>query len=181
MFPFFKDDYEGWKDSIRHNLSSNRCFHKVGWSMVELGRRGGRYGRGNPRTLGGQPHQADHSLGAQGPFKAPGQGQLLGGGREPDPSRGAAPSEYCLVPAMAEPGCTQSFRQGSEPLRAPRPALSAAQSPSTVQGGFQHQVTTRGPWERINMGPAAWASWTEQPGSGRHLVYEGRRGVHCAL
>nr|XP_021514926.1 forkhead box protein H1 [Meriones unguiculatus] len=29
MFPFFKDDYEGWKDSIRHNLSSNRCFHKV--------------------------------------------------------------------------------------------------------------------------------------------------------
>lgn len=29
-FPFFKDDYEGWKDSIRHNLSSNRCFRKVG-------------------------------------------------------------------------------------------------------------------------------------------------------
>uniref|UniRef100_A0A8C0RD59 Forkhead box protein H1 n=1 Tax=Canis lupus familiaris TaxID=9615 RepID=A0A8C0RD59_CANLF len=28
-FPFFKDDYEGWKDSIRHNLSSNRCFRKV--------------------------------------------------------------------------------------------------------------------------------------------------------
>ncbi|XP_053414220.1 forkhead box protein H1 [Nycticebus coucang] len=29
VFPFFKDDYEGWKDSIRHNLSSNRCFLKV--------------------------------------------------------------------------------------------------------------------------------------------------------
>ncbi|KAL6081273.1 hypothetical protein STEG23_037554 [Scotinomys teguina] len=28
VFPFFRDDYEGWKDSIRHNLSSNPCFRK---------------------------------------------------------------------------------------------------------------------------------------------------------
>ncbi|KAM4706218.1 forkhead box protein H1-like [Rhinophrynus dorsalis] len=29
LFPFFKGDYMGWKDSIRHNLSSNDCFKKV--------------------------------------------------------------------------------------------------------------------------------------------------------
>ncbi|XP_053323668.1 forkhead box protein H1 [Spea bombifrons] len=29
MFPFFKGSYQGWKDSVRHNLSSNDCFRKV--------------------------------------------------------------------------------------------------------------------------------------------------------
>ncbi|XP_018431147.1 PREDICTED: forkhead box protein H1-like [Nanorana parkeri] len=29
LFPFFRRDYIGWKDSVRHNLSSNDCFRKV--------------------------------------------------------------------------------------------------------------------------------------------------------
>ncbi|KAL8181464.1 UNVERIFIED_CONTAM: hypothetical protein K2H54_002675 [Gekko kuhli] len=29
LFPFFTDSYQGWKDSIRHNLTSNDCFSMV--------------------------------------------------------------------------------------------------------------------------------------------------------
>lgn len=30
LFPFFGGGYQGWKDSVRHNLSCNPCFAKVG-------------------------------------------------------------------------------------------------------------------------------------------------------
>ncbi|CAM9186006.1 unnamed protein product [Lampetra fluviatilis] len=29
MFPFFTGEYKGWRDSVRHNLSANKCFSKV--------------------------------------------------------------------------------------------------------------------------------------------------------
>ncbi|KAH0617334.1 hypothetical protein JD844_015386, partial [Phrynosoma platyrhinos] len=35
-FPFFKNGYHGWKDSIRHNLSSNDCFRKILQTRVTL-------------------------------------------------------------------------------------------------------------------------------------------------
>ncbi|XP_077350051.1 forkhead activin signal transducer 3-like isoform X2 [Lithobates pipiens] len=28
LFPFFKGDHWGWKDTVRHNLSCNDCFRK---------------------------------------------------------------------------------------------------------------------------------------------------------
>ena len=39
MFAFFTDDqgkYQGWRDSVRHNLSQYNCFKKVCFVLIEF-------------------------------------------------------------------------------------------------------------------------------------------------
>jgi forkhead box protein F len=36
-FPFFQNEYQGWKNSVRHNLSLNECFLKLPKAMGKPG------------------------------------------------------------------------------------------------------------------------------------------------
>ncbi|KAK5898436.1 hypothetical protein CgunFtcFv8_015853 [Champsocephalus gunnari] len=60
LFPFFKGNYKGWRDSVRHNLSSYDCFVKV------LKDPGKPQGKGNfwavelSRVPSGAPEEAEH-------------------------------------------------------------------------------------------------------------------------
>lgn len=43
-FPFFRGSYQGWKNSVRHNLSLNECFIKLPKAL-------GRPGKGHYWTI----------------------------------------------------------------------------------------------------------------------------------
>ncbi|XP_004928444.1 forkhead box protein N3-like [Bombyx mandarina] len=95
-FPYFKHAPQGWKNSVRHNLSLNKCFHKVAAAPG--------LGKGSLWTVDPQ-HRASliQAFGRQPAPTPAGAAEPSGGKNSPDPTL----FPYLARRLAAEPGADE--------------------------------------------------------------------------